>query len=78
MTYTIIGIIGLFLILTAFFLENSGRLNRKDIKYDSLNLIGATFLIIYAINLKSTIFIILNGAWLLISLKDIIKWVIKR
>lgn len=78
MTFTIIGTIGLSLILIAFFLENSGKLNRKDIKYDSLNFIGATLLIIYAINLKSEIFIILNGVWLLISLKDVIKWIIKK
>lgn len=69
MTYTDwIGSIGVFLILLAYFLNVIGTLNHKDIAFIILNLIGATLACIASVLLDYVPFIILEGAWVLVSL----------
>ncbi|WP_040253967.1 CBU_0592 family membrane protein [Psychroserpens mesophilus] len=69
MTYTDwIGSIGVFLILLAYFLNVIGTLNHKDIAFIKLNLIGATLACIASVLLDYVPFIILEGAWVLVSL----------
>ncbi|WP_435413123.1 CBU_0592 family membrane protein [Psychroserpens mesophilus] len=69
MTYTDwIGSIGVFLILLAYFLNVIGTLNHKDITFIILNLIGATLACIASVLLDYVPFIILEGAWVLVSL----------
>lgn len=67
MLTTIIGLIGLILVLFAFVLENTGKLHKKHYVYNWLNLVGSVFLIVYAIILSSWIFVILNTAWVLFA-----------
>ena len=69
MTYTDwIGSIGVFLILLAYFLNVFGQLNSKDLAFILLNLCGATLACIASIRLEYMPFVILEGAWALVSL----------
>lgn len=63
-----IGSIGVFLILLAYFLNVLGTLNNKDISFILLNLIGAALACFASILLNYLPFIILEGAWSLVSL----------
>lgn len=54
------GVLGAAMIMTAFFLRNLGRLDKNTLYDEVLNLLGATFLIIYAWDLQAWPFFILN------------------
>jgi len=71
----LIGIFGMICILTGFLLNQAQIWKHDSIHYDSINLIGSIMLIIYAINLNSVPFVILNVVWAAVSLKDIYKFV---
>ena len=66
--YFIMGLLGLSLILIAFFIENIGKGGKNRINYNILNLIGSFFLLLYAFNQNTIIFMFLNGFWILIAL----------
>lgn len=74
----IIGVAGAAIVLIAFLLNESGKLNSEDFQYDLLNLIGSILLLIYAFNLNSLPFIIVNLIWGGFSLKDVIKYLATR
>jgi hypothetical protein len=63
-----IGSIGVFLILLAYILNVVGTLNHKDISFILLNLIGASLACLASVLLEYVPFIILEGAWALVSL----------
>lgn len=65
------GIVGMALILLCFFMSQSGRWSISSVRYDGLNFLGSVLLVIYAIPPLSWPFIILNGIWALVSLKDV-------
>jgi len=69
----IIGTLGAFLILVAFFLNQIHKWKSDNLAYDLLNLIGAVFLLAYAVKLSylAIPFIIVNTAWAAISLRDV-------
>lgn len=69
---TFIGASGATLILIAFILEQTHRWKDTDLKYDVLNLIGSILLIVYALMLGSYPFLVLNGVWALVSLRDVL------
>ncbi|MBS0432694.1 MAG: hypothetical protein JSS21_09870 [Proteobacteria bacterium] len=65
---TITGIVGTLLVLLAFFLLQTRKLHGNGVIYQLLNAIGAAAIIVslfYAFNLAS---MVLEIAWLLISL----------
>lgn len=68
----IIGASGAGLILIAFILEQTHRWKDTDLKYDAVNLLGSALLIAYAVLLGSYPFLVLNGVWALLSLRDVI------
>ena len=68
---TIIGILGMVLILLAFFMNQTHRWKDTDLIYDTTNLAGGILLMVYAIMLKSWPFLILNAVWSLVSARDI-------
>ena len=70
--YFIIGISGMVLILFAFFMNQTNRWKNKDLSYDAVNLLGSLLLLIYALPPLSYPFIVLNGVWALVSLRDVI------
>jgi hypothetical protein len=69
----LIGLLGMLLILTAFFLIQSHKLSQDDLSYDILNFVGSVLLIIYGIAGKAWPFVVLNSVWALYSLKDSIQ-----
>ena len=69
---TLIGASGACLILIGFILEQTHRIKDTSLSYDILNLIGSALLIVYALLLKSYPFLVLNGVWALVSLRDVI------
>ena len=77
-TTTLIGALGAFLILLAFVLEQVNTWKNDDLVYDLVNLIGSGCLVAYAIILKSYPFLILNGVWAVVSLRDVIKDLITK
>lgn len=66
------GIIGATIILIAFLLNQTHIWSEEYFIYDFCNFVGSTLLIIYAVFLDSTPFIILNSVWAFVSLKDMI------
>ncbi len=67
-----LGITGAALILIAFVLNQQRILDDDDIGYDLCNLAGGTLLIFSAYHLHSLPFLLLNGVWTLVSLKDVL------
>lgn len=67
------GVFGAAMVMTAFFLKNLGNLD-KDTFYDEvLNLLGSTFLIIYAWDLAAWPIFILFTIWAVWSGKVLIE-----
>jgi hypothetical protein len=69
---TVVGIIGTLLVLLAFFLLQSRKLHGNGAVYQLLNAFGAAAIIVslfYAFNLAS---MVLEIAWLLISLYGLV------
>jgi len=68
-----IGILGGFLMLLAFTLNELKVWNVEELRYDVVNLIGAFFLSLYSYLIGSVPFLILNLVWLFVSTRDVIK-----
>jgi hypothetical protein len=68
-----IGFIGAFLILIAFILNQMKKWDDGSFKYDFINCMGSLLLVIYGILSKTWPFVVLNGAWFLVSFRDSIK-----
>lgn len=69
----IIGILGVFLVVLAYFLLQYGKLPAHGFAYPVLNLLGALMIIFslfYAWNLPS---VIIETAWILVSLFGIVR-----
>ncbi|MFC1728513.1 hypothetical protein ACFLZ7_03555 [Nanoarchaeota archaeon] len=64
----LIGSIGLLLILVPFILYELNKLNNKSLSYNIMNLLGALILIWYSVQLRSTIFTLLNLVWAVFAL----------
>ena len=70
MVITIIGFIGMLLILLAFLMNQQGKWNQKDFVYDFINFLGAGLMIVYAYLISSWPFLVLNAVWMIYSAKD--------
>ena len=68
---SIIGIIGATTLLVAFVLNQVHRLKDTDFTYDLMNAIGGILLVIYAIQIDSIPFAVLNAVWGIVSVKDV-------
>lgn len=71
MAYEIIGYTGMVLILFAFIMNQIHRWRDDSLKYDVVNAVGATVLIAYSFLIQSIPFLVLNGIWALVSLRDV-------
>lgn len=69
-----IGFIGVFLILLAYILNISNRINKDNVSFILLNLIGASLACFASILLNYIPFIILEAVWALASLMALIKY----
>jgi hypothetical protein len=67
------GIIGMVILLITFTLNQLGKWSHDMFIYDLANFVGGALMVYYAITLNSLPFAILNGAWTLVSLKDMIQ-----
>ena len=68
-----LGIAGASLTLFAFFMEQAHRWKDESVVYDGCNFFGAALLVIYSYLLGSYPFLVLNGVWALISLRDLVR-----
>lgn len=79
---TVIGILGASLILIAFILEQFKIWKNDWLRYDAVNLIGSILLVWYGLMINGYPFVVLNGIWALVSLRDVIidlrKWLFKK
>lgn len=70
----IIGIVGMFLILISFILDEfTKRFKPRTIQYNLLNMFGSGLLAYYAIMLKGWPFLILNLVWFVVAGIKLIK-----
>lgn len=59
----IIGFIGTVLVLLAYLLLSTKRIQSDSVSYQGLNLVGAVLLIIYAVVLTAWANVLLNVVW---------------
>lgn len=69
-----IGFIGVFQILLAYILSILGKLEKRDLGFILLNLLGAGMACTASILMKYLPFIILEGVWTLVSLIALIRY----
>lgn len=69
-----LGFTGVFLILLAYFLNVSGRMQTGSLPYILLNVIGAGLACLASVLLNYVPFIILEGAWTLVSLVSLVRY----
>ena len=77
MIVTITGVFGLLMILAAFAANEFGFVKIKSYTYNTLNLLGAVFLGVYAFVLKNMVFVVLEIIWAAIALYFIGKLTFK-
>ncbi len=70
----VIGSVGVFQILLAYFLNVIGKITTTDLSFIVLNLIGAGMACLASILLDYLPFVILEGTWTLVSLVALIKY----
>ena len=73
-----IGFIGVFQILLAYVLNVTGRLDKNDLAFILLNLIGAGLACLASALMNYIPFIILEAVWALVSLIALIKYFSKN
>ena len=69
-----IGFIGVFQILLAYILNVIEKLERNDLAFILLNLIGASMACLASVLMKYVPFVILEGVWALVSLISLTKY----
>lgn len=69
----VIGGIGTILVLAAYFLVSSGRIESASTSFQGLNLIGALLLTFYAIDLAAWASVALNAVWGLIAVVAVFR-----
>ena len=72
-----LGSAGVFLILLAYLLNTLGRLTTKNLLFILLNLTGAALACLASILLEYVPFIILEGAWTLVSCFSLARYLRK-
>lgn len=70
---SVIGIIGLILVLVAFALNLFNKIKESSKTYLWLNIIGCALLFYYSIIIRSIPFAILQGVWALVALTKLIS-----
>lgn len=75
---SIIGIIGAFLVLIAFILEQRHVWKNDDLIYDAVNLLGSSMLIVYGLLIHGYPFVALNGVWAAVSARDVVNKLVKK
>ena len=72
MFYQIISLAGALMVLVAYAGNQRGWMERTDVRYNLLNLVGSALLAWVAIIDRRMGFIVLEGAWALLSLPPLL------
>ncbi|MCC6838399.1 MAG: hypothetical protein IT234_07670 [Bacteroidia bacterium] len=70
----IIGLIGVCILLIAFFLNLTGKMDKDSLVYIVLNIVGAGIACLASILINYMPFIILEGTWTLVSAWGLINY----
>ena len=73
MFYQVVSLVGAVLILLAYGLNQSGRLQPSDRSYSLMNLIGATLLTWVAVVDRRAGFVLVEGAWAVMSVIPLLR-----
>ena len=73
-----IGFFGVTILLIAFFLNLIDKIQQNSLIYLSMNFVGACIACLASVLLKYAPFIILEGAWTLVSAFGLIKYFFKK
>lgn len=76
--HDILGTTGVALVLWAYFVLQTKRMRAEDLAYSVLNGVGASFVVIsllYRFNLSA---LLMEGAWVLVSLIGVANWLKAR
>ncbi len=68
----LVGLAGMFIILFAFIMNQIHKWKDDFLIYDGFNVFGSLLLIVYAVLINSYPFLILNGVWFAVSIRDVI------
>lgn len=69
----VIGGIGTVLVLAAYFLVSTGRLQSYSIGFQGTNLLGAALLTVYGVLLVAWASVALNAIWALIAIAGLVR-----
>lgn len=72
--YDVIGTIGACLILLGFYRTSIGKWKNKSFWYELDNTVGASLLIIYQLQLRAYISVVLNIIWAIVAFKGILSF----
>lgn len=70
----IIGLVGVCILLLAFFLNLTGKMDKDSLIYIVLNILGAGIACLASILINYMPFIILEGTWTLVSVWGLINY----
>ena len=71
---TLVGILGMLFILTAFILDEFvKKFNQDTIQYNVSNIVGAGLLAYYAFSLSAWPFVVLNVVWVIAAVIKLVK-----
>lgn len=73
-----IGFIGVTILLLAFFLNLTGKIDQNDLSYIVMNIIGAGLAGFASFLINYVPFIILEGTWTLVSVYALARYFAKR
>lgn len=73
----LVSVLGSLMILAAFMWNQTGSLRMSSVAYQVLNLVGSALLAYVAISERQAGFILLEGAWALISLVALVRVTIR-
>jgi hypothetical protein len=68
-----VGIIGVTILLLAFFLNLANRLNKDSYTYVLMNIAGAGIACVASMMIRYTPFVVLEGCWTLASIFALIR-----
>ena len=76
--FYVLGVIGAFFVLIAFFMHNYKDVDKGTLLDEWLNLLGAGFLFLYALENKAWPFVVLNAVWAFWSGKVLLAQLFKK
>jgi hypothetical protein len=74
----LIGVVGVTILLLAFFLNLTNKIKKDSLLYLIMNFIGASIACFASILMNYLPFIILEGCWALVSAYGIFKFISKK